>query len=81
MFAEWSDRTFATYWNAWKQLAELGIAGGISEEERREVNLLCTRPNGTFNVCKFARIAEGRSAFYAASLDADQDDMREPRAD
>ena len=63
MFSEWSDRTFATYWHAWEQLTVLG------EADHREAIELSTRPNGSLNVCKFARIAEGRAAFRVASME------------
>jgi hypothetical protein len=60
MFGEWSDRTFATYWRAWQILADLRLAGVISDEDRRLISVDCTRPNGSFNVCKFARQADAR---------------------
>lgn len=60
MFAEWSDRTFATFWLAWQQLTALGRA------DHEDAIRLSTRPNGSLNVCKFARIAEARTAFRAA---------------
>lgn len=63
MFSEWSDRTFATYWQAWQRLTFLGR--DVHEEAIR----LSTRPNGSLNVCKFARIAEARAAFYLAEMD------------
>lgn len=66
LFSEWSDRTFATYWQAWQQLTTLGRA------DHEEAIRLSTRPNGSLNVCRFARIAEGRAAFRAASLDGDE---------
>jgi hypothetical protein len=50
-----SDRTFATYYRAWCTLAELHMNGLISDEEQREVLVSATRPNGSFNTCKFAR--------------------------
>ena len=55
---EMSDRTFATYWAAYCILVELHIDGLISDEEQREACRSATRPNGSFNVCKFARNAD-----------------------
>lgn len=69
MRAEWSDRTFATYYGAWCPLAEMKQLGAITEDEQRDIILLCTRPNGSVNLCKFARIAEARAAFYVTSPD------------
>ena len=54
-FEEWSDRTFATYWRANRTLAELVEMGAMAEDQRRAVLASAIRPNGTINVCKFAR--------------------------
>lgn len=74
LYAEWSDRTFATYWRAFQVLGELAGAGAITDEERREAIRLCTRPNGSFNVCKFARVADRylMRSIVAAAQNGDQ---------
>ncbi len=64
-FADWSDRTFATYWRAFQVLGELAAAGAITDEDRRDAVRLCTRPNGSFNVCKFARVTDGHLMRWA----------------
>lgn len=51
--AEWSDRTFATYWRAWQILFS---ACGV--DVMREALRAAVRPNGSINVSKFARIAD-----------------------
>ena len=69
-----SDRTFATYWRAFCLMSELKELGVIGDQERYEANLASTRPNGTLNVCKFARIADGllmRAATQRPELFAD----------
>jgi hypothetical protein len=71
MFSEWSDRTFATYYLAFRRLAVLVEEGAITNDQRREIMRSCHRPNGSINVCKFARIAEARALFWVASLDDD----------
>ena len=72
-FAEWSDRTFATYWRAFQMLRELAAAGVVTDEERRDAVRLCTRANGSFNVCNFARVADGHlMRSVVADADAEQ---------
>jgi hypothetical protein len=71
LFSEWSDRTFATYYLAFRRMSALVEEGVITEVECREIMQSCTRPNGSVNVCKFARIAEARALFWAASVDDD----------
>jgi hypothetical protein len=68
LFAEWSERTFATYYTAFRQFSALQHLGVITEAERQQITLSCTRPSGSFNVCKFARIAEGMAAFAALDM-------------
>jgi hypothetical protein len=60
LFAEWSDRTFATYYGAWCQLAEMKQLGGITEDEQRDIILLCTARTTALTSAKFARIAEAQ---------------------
>jgi hypothetical protein len=52
MFPEWSDRTFATYYRAFLILSELGT------DVCKEALLASVRPNGSFNVSKFSRLAD-----------------------
>lgn len=56
--AEMSDRTFATYWRAFRLLGYLRDAGAITEDEQRAAMSRAIRPNGSINVCKFARNSE-----------------------
>lgn len=58
LFTEWSDRTFATYWRGSRLLSDLVELGAISDAERRAVHAAAIRPNGSVNVCKFARNSE-----------------------
>lgn len=48
-----SDRTFARYWRAYGILRELCSTGDVEAAIRE-----ATRPNGSFNVSKFERIAD-----------------------
>ena len=68
LFEDWSDRTFATYYAAFRQFSALQQLGIITEAKRQEITLDCSRPNGSFNVCKFARIAEGMAAFAVLDM-------------
>jgi len=56
LLREWmdhmSDRTFATYYNAHCILLELG-----DEAQHRAAITASTRPNGSFNVSKYERLA------------------------
>ena len=56
--SEWSDRTFVTFWRARRVLDDLVKLGIISDEERRAAHSVATRPNGSINVSKIARIAD-----------------------
>jgi len=50
-FAEWSDRTFATYWSALRRLEAAGA-------DPRVALVAAIRPNGSINVSRLARIAD-----------------------
>lgn len=68
-FGEWSDRTFASWWLAFRQLGELADLGFISDEQRRQIMALAVRPNGSINVSKFAQVASDLAALYVAGLE------------
>jgi len=51
---EWSDRTFARYYRAWRIFAELG-----GEGEGRAAVAASIRPRGGFNVAEYTRLADG----------------------
>jgi hypothetical protein len=58
LMSEMSDRTFATYWQAFGILGDLKAAGAITDGQARAATAAAIRPNGTLNVCKFARNAD-----------------------
>jgi hypothetical protein len=53
-----SDRTFATYWRAFRTFSDLVEMGAITDAERRAAMIAALRPNGDINVSKFARMAD-----------------------
>ncbi len=79
LFAEWSDRTFASYYLAFRQLAVLAEEGVITDARRRQITRDCTRPNGSVNVSKFARIADDLAAMWVASLSDVEEAPRDHR--
>ena len=68
LFAEWSGRTFSTYWRAHCQLQALEDYGAISPQRRVQIIAQASRANGSLNVSKFAELAQDQAAMYAASL-------------
>lgn len=59
MFSDMSDRAFATYWRAYQLLALYGADG-----EQRAAVAASTRPNGSFNVSKYAKMADAAVMRY-----------------
>jgi hypothetical protein len=53
IFSDWSDRTFETYYKAEVTFIELG-----DKEAHHEAIAAAARPNGGFNVTKYARLAD-----------------------
>lgn len=59
-FSDWSDRTFDTYWAAFK-VARSWVEDGLLTNEQKveimaEVHKTVDRPNGTFSVRRYAEI-------------------------
>lgn len=67
LFSDWSERTFETYYKA-----EVIFIGLGDREAHREAIAAATRPNGGFNVTKYARLAE--LAIFRAVADGRFDD-------
>lgn len=72
-FKEWSPRTIASYTKAFEQLAAVQEITG-SDSLLVDCIKRCTRPNGSVNVSKFARLAETIAAMTAAKLFASEND-------
>lgn len=56
MFSDWSDRTFARYWKAFRRaqaLVEYGVVDSFESVLKK-----ASRPNGSINVSKFDQITE-----------------------
>jgi hypothetical protein len=56
-FPDWSDRTFARYWEARKILFELMDNGSLDFAEYEQIILSCSRPSGGLNATKLQRTA------------------------
>lgn len=68
MFPEWSDRTFARYYGAFR--ATVDVAERIGEPEWgfsviRRANAAASRPGGGFNVTKFVDVCDTARAVRA----------------
>jgi hypothetical protein len=67
-FPEWSERTFSTFYTACLRASHLKHVGGMDIYE--EAINLATRPSGSLNVSKFARIVEARLVFWLLDQEA-----------
>jgi hypothetical protein len=59
LFSDWSDRTFARYWNAQRRIRMFGPGDELANREfLKETVRSITRKNGTFSVARLESIAE-----------------------